>query len=92
MSWSQNAPLVQLRRSENTPTYASLRSQSPVYASQHVGHQTINNYIVVKNEKYTPEGLDKYKVNGLKELCTKNDVKVKKGALRADYEKALKKL
>ena len=49
--------------------------------------------IVVKNEspqiKYTLAELRKYNVSGLKELCIKNNITVKKGATRTDYETIL---
>jgi hypothetical protein len=64
---------------------------------------TINNYIsntspeekivnVPTQTKFTLEELKKYKVDGLKELCVKNNIVIKKGAIRTDYETALIKL
>lgn len=49
--------------------------------------------VIVKNEspqiKYTLAELRKYNVSGLKELCIKNNITVKKGATRTDYETIL---
>ncbi len=63
----------------------------------------INNYVantspeekvvnIIKPVSYTLEELKKYKVDGLKELCAKNNIVMKKRAIRTDYETALIKL
>ena len=42
-----------------------------------------------KQRKYTLEELRKYRVDGLKELCVTNNISVKKGMVRTDFETAL---
>ena len=93
---TKKEPKQNIKSTKNTPkTKTKTKKENIIINNYVIKNNTQQNQVVQSTpitKKFTLEELKQYKVEGLKKLCVENNIIVKKGAIRTDYETVLIKL